>query len=314
MSNLKILRKKILTAAETVIRESRMIDFKEILDIDSKGDWCELIKDIIATANSGGGTLLIGVKDDGKKSGYPHKNFLDYDSAKVADKISSYLDIEYTDFEIIEIMRYDKKVACMICYPSLPPRIFKKPGDYSVENGKLKTAFQKGVLYTRKGTRSIPALSSDLTIMLNREINSRRKSWLGNIKKIVQSPYDYNVHVVSKGTAVTFSDSGTPVRLTNNPDAPEFKISSPDKLCPYNTTKTVEMINQKLKGRALINNYDILLLRYRYRIDKNSEYYYHPVSGSSQYSEKFISWVLEKYESDKKFFEKNRAEGRKRKE
>jgi hypothetical protein len=303
-----------LTLAESAVRESKIIDFKESLDVNSKGDWCELIKDIIAIANVCGGALLIGVKDDGKKSGYPHNTFLSYDSAKIADKISSYLDIEYTDFEIIEIKRYDKKVACMICYPSFPPRIFRKPGDYSDENGKLKTAFQKGVLYTRRGTRSIPAQSSDLSVMLNREINNRKKSWLGNIKKIVQSPFDYDVHVVSKGTAVTFSNTGTPIRLTNNPDAPEFKISSPDKMCPFNTTKTVALINQKLKGKALINSYDILLLRYQYRIDENPEYYYHPVSGSSQYSEKFISWVLEKYISDNKFFEKNRARGKKRKE
>jgi predicted HTH transcriptional regulator len=39
--------------------ESDKVDFKEIFSISSKADWCELIKDIVAMANSGGGILLI---------------------------------------------------------------------------------------------------------------------------------------------------------------------------------------------------------------------------------------------------------------
>lgn len=34
------------------------------------GDWCELIKDIVAMANSGGGRIAIGANDDGTPSGY----------------------------------------------------------------------------------------------------------------------------------------------------------------------------------------------------------------------------------------------------
>ncbi len=283
-----------------------MIDFKEELDVNSKGEWCEVIKDIIAIANSGGGALLFGVKDDGKKSNYNHRVILDFDSAKIADKISSYLDIEYTDFEIIEIKRGTNKASCMICYPSFPPRIFKKQGDYSDSNGKQKTAFQKGVLYTRRGTRSIPAQSADLLRMLDREINVRRKAWLGNIKKIVQSPSDHDVHILSKGTNVTFEKDGTPVTITDNPDAPEFHISNPDKLCPYTTKKTIERINIRLNGIACINTWDMTLLKDKYKIDENPAYYYRPTSGASQYSEEFIEWVITEFEKDNEFFKKNR--------
>lgn len=295
---------------ETAPMELKKIDFKEKLDINKKGEWCELIKDIIALANCGGGILLIGVQDDGSISSYNHKTILNYDTAKIADKISGYLDIEYTEFEVVEIQRTDGKVTGILCFPSFPPRIFKKAGDYSDQHGKQKSAFQKGILYTRRGTRSIPAQSSDLLNMLNVEINNRKKSWLGNIKKIVQSPFDYDVHLVSKGTNVTFGEGGTPVRITDNPNAPEFKISNPDKLCPFNTTKTVEIINKKLKGRATINFYDIILLRYQYKIDKNPEYYYHPISGASQYSNKLIDWVIKKFNKDNTFFKKNREKGK----
>lgn len=49
--------------------ESTTVDFKTSFDPQSKGDWCELIKDIIAMTNSGGGSLIVGVADDGSFSG-----------------------------------------------------------------------------------------------------------------------------------------------------------------------------------------------------------------------------------------------------
>lgn len=49
--------------------ESQKVDFKASFDPQSKQDWCELIKDIIAMTNSGGGCLIIGVNDDGSHSG-----------------------------------------------------------------------------------------------------------------------------------------------------------------------------------------------------------------------------------------------------
>jgi predicted HTH transcriptional regulator len=44
-------------------------DFKSTFDVNAPGDWLEIIKDIVAFANSGGGTILIGVNDDGTPSG-----------------------------------------------------------------------------------------------------------------------------------------------------------------------------------------------------------------------------------------------------
>lgn len=45
--------------------ESASADFKSSFDPQSKQDWCELIKDIVAMSNSGGGLIIVGVDDDG---------------------------------------------------------------------------------------------------------------------------------------------------------------------------------------------------------------------------------------------------------
>jgi predicted HTH transcriptional regulator len=59
-----------LEKAKNAKRESKYIEFKEKFDIREAQDWCEIIKDIIAVANSGGGWILIGVKRDGSLSGW----------------------------------------------------------------------------------------------------------------------------------------------------------------------------------------------------------------------------------------------------
>ncbi len=43
-------------------RESKYLDFKSSFNPDSAGEWCELIKDIVAMANTGGGIIIIGLE------------------------------------------------------------------------------------------------------------------------------------------------------------------------------------------------------------------------------------------------------------
>jgi hypothetical protein len=44
----------------TVKRESRLLDFKQAFDPGDTGDWCELIKDLVAMANTLGGSPVSG--------------------------------------------------------------------------------------------------------------------------------------------------------------------------------------------------------------------------------------------------------------
>ena len=48
---------KLIEKSITATHESKYIEFKSEFDINSKQDWCEVIKDIIAISNSGGGVL-----------------------------------------------------------------------------------------------------------------------------------------------------------------------------------------------------------------------------------------------------------------
>jgi hypothetical protein len=64
--------------------ETDRLDIKRGFDPTQTGDWCELIKDIVAITNSGGGRLNIGLYDDGKPSGESVHAFISLDPAERA--------------------------------------------------------------------------------------------------------------------------------------------------------------------------------------------------------------------------------------
>lgn len=74
-------RAKLLERAANAKRESKALDFKSEFDTASAPEWSEIIKDIVAFANSGGGVLVFGVNNDGSSAGNDISNILSIDSS-----------------------------------------------------------------------------------------------------------------------------------------------------------------------------------------------------------------------------------------
>jgi predicted HTH transcriptional regulator len=85
-----IIKSRNLVEVLSAKRESKQIEFKESFDASQTQDWCEVLKDLVAIANSGGGYILFGVKNDGSLSGWDRGQLCSVDPAKIADKILSY--------------------------------------------------------------------------------------------------------------------------------------------------------------------------------------------------------------------------------
>src|SRR5687768_5025763 len=94
------MNKAILTMLEAVENESVELDFKATFDPTAPQDWCELIKDVVAMANSGGGTVVFGVNDDGTPAQSDLKAIQAIDPAVIVDKIKKYTDQHFVDFSL----------------------------------------------------------------------------------------------------------------------------------------------------------------------------------------------------------------------
>ncbi|MGB8226127.1 MAG: ATP-binding protein, partial [Sedimentisphaerales bacterium] len=81
-------------------RESKYIEFKQGFDPGLPREWCELIKDIVAIANSGGGIIVFGLNNTGVPSAEPVEAIARIDPADIANKIYKYTGPADMEFDI----------------------------------------------------------------------------------------------------------------------------------------------------------------------------------------------------------------------
>jgi len=302
-------RDKLLQKAVHAQRESKYIDFKESCDIESIESWCEIIKDIVAMANSGGGVIVFGLKNDGTCSGFDSAQLLSYDTAKVTDKIAKYTNRQFSDFEFLEVRRGVTTLAAVMISEAILPIVFTKAGTYRTESGKEKVAFQQGTIYFRHGAKSEPGDSEDLKDVIDRQVERVRKTWLGGIKKVTQAPAGSAIQVLYP-SSVPGSLPGNifSARIVADKTAPGVRPESADSLWPHRAKNVTTIVNHRLEGRTKINSYDLQCVRRIFNIEKDHpEYCYRPFALiSPQYSDAFVEWLVAEFEKNNQFFSQTR--------
>ena len=142
-------------------RETRSIEFKQSFDPQSAGEWCELIKDLAAIANSGGGIIIFGLDNSGVPTGQPVDAITAIDPAEIANKVSRYTGLVDFEFEFRTLEKASHKLAAFVIPAVSVPLVFQKPGTYDIGGGKQRTAFGLGTVYFRHGAKSGPGTSED---------------------------------------------------------------------------------------------------------------------------------------------------------
>jgi hypothetical protein len=299
-----------LGRARDAKRESKSVEFKEKFDPTNEGEWIELVKDFVAIANSGGGVVVVGVRDNGRSSGESVQAVLDLDAAKIADKLVRYTGENFDGFAIHDLKRSNRRVAAIaISGVEDAPLVFRQPGSYTTDKGKPKTAFVRGAVYFRHGAKSEPATTDDLRRFIERRLALVRESWLGNLRKVVSAPAGSDFAVV-QGSAPDESGTPTKVRLSDDPEAPLYGLLDTDTTYPHRQKELVAEVNKRLEPKQKkISRYDIDCLRRVDPINKETtpQFCRKPKFGSMQYSDAFVDWLVDKIGQDKKFFAKVRA-------
>lgn len=284
-------------------RESKRVDFKSTFDPESTGDWCELVKDIVAMANSGGGVIVIGLDNSGAPSKSDVKAVLDLDQAKFVDKIRKYTGFEFGELEVHEAKKQDDTVAVIEISAVKVPMVFTEVGTYEVAaTGRQKTAFSKGTVYFRHGAKSEPGTTEDIRGVIERQLEVIRGEWLDGVRKVVRAPQGSAVTVFSGEVKESNSSEATPIRLVDDPNAPGYRLIDHDTTYPHRQTELVDVVNGMLPDGVDVNTYDILAVRRVHGIDGDPRYCHTPKFGSPQYSDNFAKWIVDKHKENKAFF------------
>ena len=291
--------------AELVARTAETVDldFKSCFDPTQNGEWLEVIKDVAAMANSGGGAILIGLDDSGAPCGVDVGPALATDPADFTNKLHKYTGTHFHAFEILEGQKGETKICILRIAAARVPLVFTKVGTYEHAPGKQKTVFSAGTVYFRHGAKSEPGTSDDLREFLAREVEATKKSWLDGIAKVVEAPLGSRVAILPPSDQPTGPSGSIPVRLTNDPTAPAYYAVPIDASHPYRQKEVVTEVNRRLSGKKVITSHHILCVRRVFEVQKNLSFCYTQNFASPRYSEAFVAWLVSEFESTSQFFE-----------
>jgi hypothetical protein len=290
--------------------ESSAVDYKSSFDAASSSEWIEIVKDLAAFANSGGGLVIFGISDDGLLSAFDCRVLNSLDPANLTDKIYKYTGQQFSGFSFLKTIRNEKQLFAIAVDGVAAPIVFSKPGTYDVGGGKQKTAFSAGTMYFRHGAKSEPANADDLRVFIENRIETMRREWFAGIVKVVEAPLGSQVEVTPP-TAVDTSSG--PVRLVNDPTAPAFRQVSVDETHPFRQKEVVAEVNKLLAGAKTIIPYHIQCVRQVYGIEGNPTFVYTMKHSSARYSQAFVEWIAQQHRENPDFFEdaRQRAQAKK---
>lgn len=289
-------------------RESKYIEFKSAFDVESAVGWCEIVKDIVAMCNSGGGVIIFGLDNKGNPSGFDPTPFLEIDAAVITDKVNKYTGVQFSEFEIIEETKRRAPLAILRIYPRKNPIVFNKPGTYEIDAGQQRTAFSQGTVYFRHGAKSEPGDSMDMRKLIEQRLEEMRSDLLNGVQQVINAPPGAKIAVLSDQVFEAASEDAFPIRIVEDPLAPQYRKIDTDIAYPYRQKELIQEVNRKLPEGVGINSYDALSIRRVYDIEGNTKFCHVPLFSSQQYNQAFVDWIVERYRRDKNFFLKARAE------
>lgn len=207
----------------SVHRETRVLDFKKAFDPSNNGDWCKLVRHLVAMANTNGGYLIIGANDDGSSSKCDLQAVAAIDQATVIDKIGKYTDVQPDEVNLRYFAHKGKERVIFHVGKANAPIVFVRVGNYAItpnKNNKQETAFGAGTVYFRHGSKSEPARQADIQRAFDGMLAKRRREILAGVGKVIRAPSDHQVLVMPKSMRLTTDPDAPGVRLTEDPAAP----------------------------------------------------------------------------------------------
>jgi hypothetical protein len=279
---------RFLTRAADAKRSSKRVELNDGFDPQAPGAWLELVRDVAALANSGGGVVVLNG---------------DMEEEQLHEELASHAEPEFEAFELHDITRGGKPATAIVVEGvANTPLVFTRTGRYRSAEGDEHVAFARGGLYFRHGAKSEPATGADVRDFIKRQLDATRSQWLANIRQVMHAPDGAEVAVIETAER---DEEGRPtlIRLTTDPHAPLYGQVDPDRSHPYRQKEVIREVNDRLDGEV-VNAFDILSVRRVHSIseDTRPEFVHVPKFGSPQYSDAFVDWLVAEHERDARFF------------
>ena len=205
-------------------------------------------------SNSGGGVIVFGVDDDGRRVGLRQPLLSLMDPARINGQIEPKAPGARVNTSYFEMTYYRLRYGFLCIHPQNDLIVFEKEWGYQKPNGHHQTVIREGILYARGVGETRPARQADSTHMVRRLVETASKALLARIERIATVPLDSEIVAVgpgSGGRGVRLVDAtyGLPVRVV---DEGEEAVAIAEVLTadlPY-SSKQAEFMSQVRTWRA----------------------------------------------------------------
>lgn len=295
-------------AAAPSPRTDRPIDrivYIRQFDSASDHDWCELIRDVVALANSGGGTITIACPSDAISSDPACPRASDLTTSDVLHRLARYTDGSFADLRVRKTAYAEGPAVEILVGPAAIPIGFTQTADCAGAKDE-PPLFSAGTFYFRHGGVSEPGSSRDIRAAVDRRLRHVRKRWLREIRRAMSLPGERRRPFARRAGKHV---EPLPVRIVTDPDAPALQPQDVERLFPWRQKDLVRELNARLRGRV-VNSYDIQAVRRQHRLDERPDFVFHLEGAGRRYSPAAAEWMLAQYAVDPAFFERARADDR----
>jgi len=214
----RLAQQSSLTDAEVNELEHQCLRAEELDALDKKSfsldakSKMNLVKHIVAMANSGGGILALGISNAPAIEGIGDAEEGWLDPTTIADQLRKKV-ARVPEFAVCKVELGGKKVAFVLVHSASPPQPFSSDGGH--ETG---TIFREGDLYIRSGA-STRKVTSDFMMKYDRQVRrDTLNNFLGNISVVAQLPPEAELHVSDEPGSL-------PVHLAGHGETPVFYVS-----------------------------------------------------------------------------------------
>ncbi len=254
--------------------------------------------------------MVFGVENGGSNT----RGFVDqlsqYDVADITNKISRYVEYQFTEFDVIPVQRGRSTRPALLVFDATVLLPFVRPGTYDVGGGRQKTAFSQGTVYFRHGGKSEPGKRDDFLAWRDRELERVRQDWVGNLRKVIEAPLGQTVSVITAQPPRNLDGAVVRAQIAVQPGAQAVVPANPEEIWPHRQKAVIERVNRALLGQIAITTYDIQCIKNVFNVlEEHPEFAFkpHPIA-SPQYSDQFIEWILNQYRRNEDFFAETRRE------
>lgn len=101
--------------------------------------------------------------------------------------------------------------------------------------------------------------------------------------------------------APTTNPTATPIRITTDVNAPVYKLEDLNKTHPFRAKEIISALSKAVGVQ--LNSFHFQCIKKEFQInEQRPDFCYKPITGSSQYSQAFIDWLIAAYKKDNDFF------------